>query len=185
MVASNLFFYEFYNSLSTVFLLVNSFSIRVYLLCNINMDQQTTEEEITTTEVSAPQQVVRTTKQVTPDVRVEHPQKVYDKKRKIFRFNQIIWYILVFFEVLLIFRGIFKAIGANPLSGFVGLIYGFTNIMVTPFQGIISSMVSGNSVLEWATAIAGVVYALIAWGLVYLLQFIKPVTPHEVEEQVG
>jgi hypothetical protein len=32
---------------------------------------------------------------------------------------------------------------------------------------------------------SGVVFALIAWGLVYLLQFIKPVTPIEVEEQVG
>ena len=60
-----------------------------------------------------------------------------------------------------------------------------TELMVVPFQGIIRTAVSGNSVIEWASVIAGIVYALIAWGLVYLLQFIKPVTPHEVEEQVG
>jgi uncharacterized protein YggT (Ycf19 family) len=92
---------------------------------------------------------------------------------------------LVFIEVLLIFRAIFKVIGANSSSGFVSLIYSITDVMVVPFQGIVPSAVSGNSIMEWATLIAGVVFALIAWGLVYLLQFIKPVTPVEVEEQVG
>ena len=132
-------------------------------------------EKVTTTQLFEPQQTVKT----------EHPQKVYDKKKKIFRSYQVIWYILIFIEVLLIFRVIFKVIGANPASGFVHLIYSVTELMVTPFQGIVASMVSGNSVLEWATAITGVVYALIAWGLVYLIQFIKPVTPHEVEDQIG
>jgi len=150
------------------------------------MDQEVTEEEITTTEVSAPQQVVRTTKQTaTPPIKTEHPQKVFEKKKKIFRFNQVVWYILVFIEVLLIFRAGFKAIGANPSSGFVSLIYSITDVMVVPFQGIIGSVVSGNSVIEWASVIAGIVFALIAWGIVYLLQFVKPVTPHEVEEQIG
>lgn len=150
------------------------------------MDKEITEEQITTTEVSSPQQVVRTTKQTaTPPIKTEHPQKVFEKKKKIFRFNQVVWYILVFIEVLLIFRAGFKAIGANPSSGFVSMIYGITDVMVIPFQGIIGSAVSGNSVIEWASVIAGVVFALIAWGLVYLLQFIKPVTPHEVEEQIG
>jgi len=150
------------------------------------MDQEVTEEEITTTEVSAPQQVVRTTKQTaTPPIKTEHPQKVFEKKKKIFRFNQVVWYILVFIEVLLIFRAGFKAIGANPSSGFVSLIYSITDVMVVPFQGIIGSVISGNSVIEWASVIAGIVFALIAWGIVYLLQFVKPVTPHEVEEQIG
>lgn len=150
------------------------------------MDKEITEEQITTTEVTAPQQVVRTTKQaISPPVKTEHPQKVFEKKKKIFRFNQVVWYILVFIEVLLIFRAGFKAIGANPSSGFVSLIYSVTDVMVVPFQGIIGSAVRGNSVIEWESVIAGVVFALIAWGLVYLLQFIKPVTPNEIEREVG
>lgn len=148
------------------------------------MDQEIIKEEVTTTELE-PQQVVKTTKKVVPPIHTEHPQKVFEKKKKIFRVNQVVWYILVFIEVLLIFRAIFKAIGANPGSGFVNLIYSVTDAMVIPFQGIIPSAVSGNSVIEWAALIAGVVFALIAWGLVYLLQFVKPVTPHEVEEEVG
>jgi uncharacterized protein YggT (Ycf19 family) len=122
---------------------------------------------------------------VAPGVKTEHPQRVFEKKKKIFRVNQVVWYILVFIEVLLIFRAIFKVIGANSSSGFVSLIYSITDVMVVPFQGIVPSAVSGNSIMEWATLITGVVFALIAWGLVYLLQFIKPVTPVEVEEQVG
>ena len=143
------------------------------------------KEEITKTEVSNPQQTVKTTTQVNPGIKTEHPQKVFEKKKKIFRVNQVVWYILVVIEVLLIFRAIFKAIGANPTSGFVNLIYGSTDLMVAPFQGIVGSVFSGNSVLEWSTAIAGIVYGIIASGLVYLLNFIKPITPREVEEQIG
>jgi hypothetical protein len=148
------------------------------------MDQEIIKEEVTTTEVE-PQQVVKTTKKVVPPIPTEHPQKVFEKKKKIFRVNQVVWYILVFIEVLLIFRAAFKAVGANPASGFVSLIYSVTEAMVLPFQGIIASPVSGNSVIEWASLIAGVVFALIAWGLVYLMQFVKPVTPVEVESEVG
>jgi len=150
------------------------------------MDEKIETQEVTTVSTEVPEQIVKKTTTVAPPpIRTEHPQKVFEKKKKIFRVNQIVWYILVFIEVLLIFRAIFKAIGANPLSGFVNLIYSITNLMVVPFQGIVQSVVSGNSIIEWATLIAGAVFALIAWGLVYLLQFIKPVTPHEVEEQVG
>lgn len=148
------------------------------------MDQEIIKEEVITTEVNPVQQTVSTTKVIPPPVKTEHPQKVFDKKKKIFRFSQVIWYILVFIEILLIFRAIFKAIGANPLSGFVNLIYSITNVMVMPFQGIVTSMVNGNSILEWASVIAGVVFALIAWGIVYLLKFVKPVTPGEVEQAV-
>src|SRR5690349_85284 len=58
-----------------------------------------------------------------PLVRTEHPQKVYETKKAIFRSWQVIWYILAIVEVILAFRMVFKAIGANPFSGFVTLIY--------------------------------------------------------------
>jgi len=148
------------------------------------MDNEITKEKVTT-QVSQPQQVVQTRTQVTPNVKTEHPQKVFDKKRKIFRFNQVVWYILVFIEVLLAFRLVFKMVGANPASGFVDLIYSITDILVVPFQGIIGNYTNAGAYFDWAAVIAGVVYALAASGLVYLLNFIKPVTPHEVEEQVG
>jgi len=40
--------------------------------------------------------------------------------------------------------------------------------------------VSGNSVFEWTTIVAGIVYLCLAWGLVYLLDLIYPITPNDV-----
>ena len=146
--------------------------------------EEVVKEEVTTVHDAPTQQVVKTTKVVTPGVHLEHPQKVFDKKKTIFRFHQVIWYILIFIEVLIVLRVVFKIIGANPTSGFVSLIYGITDLLVLPFQGIVTTFISGNSVVEWSSIFAAVIYVLIAWGLVYLLQFIKPVTPKEIEEQV-
>lgn len=121
-------------------------------------------------------------KQVEPQARGEAPQKVYDKKKTIFRFDQIIWYILGLVEVLLGFRLVLRALGANPL-GFTNLIYSLTRPLAAPFAGIFGASVTGNSVIEWSTIIAGFVYLCIAWGLVYLLELIYPITPKDVETQ--
>ncbi|HUD09885.1 MAG TPA: YggT family protein [Patescibacteria group bacterium] len=147
-------------------------------------ESDTTQEEITTIDNPSPQQIVRkTTRQVEPQAKGEAPQKVYEKKRTIFRFNQIIWYILGFVEVLLVFRTILKMLGANQFSGFASLIYAITNPLVVPFNGILRMSVTGNSVIEWSTIIAAIVYLCIAGGLVYLLDLIYPITPKDVETQ--
>jgi hypothetical protein len=146
------------------------------------MDETTQTQEVTT--VSQPTQVVKTSKTVTPPIRTEHPQRVFEKKKAIFRTYQVIWYILAVIEVLLGFRVVLKAFGANPFSGFTSLIYGLSEPLALPFNGILRTSVSGNSVFEWSTIIAAAVYALIAYGIAYLLQMVKPVTPSEVTENV-
>lgn len=144
--------------------------------------EETTREEVTT--VENPQQVVRkTTKQVEPQAKGEAPQKVYEKKKTIFRFNQVIWYILGFIEVLLTFRFILKALGANAAIGFTSFIYAVTAPFADPFRGILGLTVTGTSQIEWTTVIAGIVYLCVAWGLVYLLDMIYPITPKDVETQ--
>ena len=143
---------------------------------------EATQEEVTTVSNESPQQIVRkTTRQVEPQAKGEAPQKVYEKKKNIFRFNQVIWYILGFVEVLLVFRTILKILGANPFAGFASLIYAITTPLVAPFNGILSISVTGNSVIEWSTIIAAIVYLCIAGGLVYLLDLIYPITPNDVE----
>lgn len=142
-------------------------------------------QEITTVEKSQPEQVVRTTKKVVPAaVMTEHPQKVYEKKKVIFRYYQVVWYILGVIEVLLAFRVAFKALGANPSSSFVNLIYTISDPLALPFSGILGTSVSRGAVIEWSTIVAAIVYLIIAFGLVNLMQFIKPVTPEEVEQTV-
>lgn len=147
-------------------------------------ETNTTQEELITIENQAPTQVVRkTTTQAEPQAKGEAPQKVFDKKKTIFRFNQIIWYILGFIEVLLVFRIILKMLGANPFIGFTSLTYALTTPFAAPFVGILGASVSESSVIEWSTIIAAIVYICIAWRLVYLLDLIYPITPKDVETQ--
>jgi len=144
----------------------------------------TTQEEVTVVENQIPTQVVKkTTKQVEPPVKGEAPQKVYEKKKTILRLNQIIWYIFGFIEVLLIFRVVLKALGANQSSGFTGLIYSITSPFALPFSGILGVSISAGSILEWSTIIAGIVYLCIAWGFIYLLEIIYPITPRDIETE--
>jgi YggT family protein len=148
----------------------------------IQADSTHTQEEVTTVDNRSPQQVVtRTTKQVEPEAKGEAPQKVYEKKKTIFRFNQIIWLILGFIEVLLVFRFVLRLLGANPLVGFTNLIYSVTMPLAAPFSGILGVTTFGNSAVEWSTIIAAIVYLLVAWGLAYILNLIYPITPKDVE----
>lgn len=142
-----------------------------------------TTQQVTTVATNTPE-VVQQTTTTTPPVRTEAPQRVFEKKKVIFRTYQIIWYILGVVEVMLAFRVALKALGANPVSGFVSLIYTLTDPLAIPFQGIFRMTVSGGSVFEWTTLIAALVYALVAYGLVTMMQFMKPVTPHEVANSV-
>ncbi len=147
------------------------------------MPDVNTEEQVTTVSSTAPAQVTQTTKTVTPPpVQTEHPQKVFEKKKVIFRTYQVIWYILGVIEIVLAFRIFLRMSGAYP-SGFVNLIYFLSAPLAVPFRGILKITDEGT-VIEWSTFVAMLVYLLIAYGLVNLLQFIKPVTPQEVEKEV-
>lgn len=145
------------------------------------MTQSDITEEVTTIESQSPEQVVKkTTTQTEPLVHGAAPQKVYETKKTIFRFNQVIWYILVFIEVLLVFRVALKALGANPFSGFTSLIYAITTPLTAPFRGILGMSTTGSSIIESSTIIAAIVYVCIAWGFVSLLNLIYPITPKDV-----
>jgi len=106
------------------------------------------------------------------------------KKKVIFRTYQIIWYILGVIETLLAFRFVFKLLAANPGSPFVRGIYNASSSLIAPFRGIFPTPVVEGSVFEWTTLVAVVVYAVVAYGIVYLLQLVKPVEPQEIEETV-
>jgi uncharacterized protein YggT (Ycf19 family) len=140
-----------------------------------------TQETVTT-----PGPVVHKTTVVTPHpgIKTEHPQVAYNKKHAIFRAYQIIWYILGLIEVLLGFRMALKALAANPASGFASLIYTLSDPLALPFQGILRTTVTNGSIFEWSTIIAALVYALIAYGIIYMMQMVKPVGPEEVETTV-
>lgn len=144
-----------------------------------------TQEEVTTVENTMPSHVMRkTTTRVAPEIKEEAPQKVFDKKKRIFRLNQVIWYILGVVEILLAFRIVLKALGANQGSGFTSFIYSLTGPLALPFRGILGESINGNSVIEWSSVFAAVVYLVIASGFIYFLDLVNPVTQEEVTSSV-
>lgn len=94
---------------------------------------------------------------------------------------QTVEYLIYFFfgalEILLAFRLILKLTGANSFSAFVNLIYGITGVFIVPFQGIFSQAITQGvettAILEPATLVAMVVYAVLAIGIVKLLRILS------------
>ncbi|CAN5356185.1 YggT family protein [soil metagenome] len=91
--------------------------------------------------------------------------------------ENLIYYVLGAVEILLFFRLIFKLTGANPVSWFVNLIYTLSQIFVLPFIGIFHTAVSQGvetaSVLEPATVVAMIVYAILVWGIIWLIDILS------------
>ncbi len=105
------------------------------------------------------------TEQVTRDVAAE-------RRQGFSMAVQIIWGVLGLLEILLGLRFILKLIGANTISGFAQLIYGITNLFVAPFDLLVGTPASGGMVLEVTTFIAMCIYALIFWGIVYVIRIV-------------
>jgi hypothetical protein len=105
------------------------------------------------------------TEQVVRDVAAEH-------RMELFQINRILWSILAFLEIMLAFRFVLRMIAANPDSGFGMFMYGITGLFVAPFNGLIATPTSGGSSLELTTLIAMAVYALIFWGIGYVIRII-------------
>jgi hypothetical protein len=109
---------------------------------------------------------------------VKSVQQEPEREQRIFSFKvtQLIWLLLGILEALIALRIGLKLIGANPASPIVALIYGFTNLFLFPFEGMIATPSSGSIVLELSSFFAMLVYALIAWAVertVWLL-FYRP-----------
>lgn len=89
-----------------------------------------------------------------------------------------VWYLVGFIEILLGFRFVLKLFGANPESGFVDFVYSLTGVFTVPFDSIfgVTTPEAGSveSVFEPSILVAGVVYVLIGWGIVKLLNINKP-----------
>ncbi len=84
-----------------------------------------------------------------------------------------VWYVVGAIVILLGFRFVLKLFGANPSSGFVEFVYAISGILSGPFDNIFgvttASTGTVSSVFEPSILVAAVVYALIGWGIVQLM----------------
>jgi hypothetical protein len=89
----------------------------------------------------------------------------------------LVYFLFGALEILLAFRLVLKLTGASVGSAFVSLIYGLTGIFIMPFNGIFhrgfAQGVETTAVLEPATLVAIIVYAILAWGIVKLVRILS------------
>lgn len=149
-----------------------------------NAPTQRVEQKSTINETAAGQTTLRSEAVgVSPEFARE-----YGQKKKLYHTYQILWYVLGLIEILLAFRFVLKMLGANPEAGFAQFVYSITVPFAGPFAGLFGASTSQGvetvAEFEWSTLVAAAVYALIAWGVVKLLQMGKPTDPGEVERTV-
>lgn len=113
----------------------------------------------------------------TETVREENAEPVEDKATSFQTVEYLVYFLFGALEILLAFRLVLKLAGASVSSGFVGFIYGLTGIFTLPFKGIFRSGytegIETTAVFEPATLVAIIVYAVVAWGIVKLVQILS------------
>lgn len=85
-------------------------------------------------------------------------------------------------EALLALRFVFKFFSANAAHWFVTALYGISDPLVRPFQGIFPNASAGGFFFEWATLLAMIGYALLALIVVRLLNLLASAIIGEEEE---
>ena len=93
-----------------------------------------------------------------------------------YKSTQIIWFVFGFIEASLGLRFLFKLVAANPENPFASLLYSFTDLLLAPFASLASAPSANGMVLEIATLLAMLIYALFGWALERLIYviFYKP-----------
>ena len=112
-------------------------------------------------------------------VRTSQSEPEREQRILTFKVTQLIWLLFGILEALIALRIGLMLIGANPDSPIVALIYGFTNLFLFPFTGLVGSPTSGVMVLELSSMFAMLVYGLIAWAMerIVWLIFYRPRGP--------
>lgn len=84
------------------------------------------------------------------------------------RADAFVWYVVGILDALLALRLLFSLFGAND-TGFASLIYGVTHPFIVPFAGIFPTPAAGVGYFDVAALLAMVVYYLIGWAIVALV----------------
>jgi hypothetical protein len=113
------------------------------------------------------------------EVRTSQSEPGREQRIFTFKATQLVWLLFGILEALIALRIGLRLIGANPDSPIVAMIYGFTNLFLLPFTGLIGSPTSGSIILELSSMFAMLIYGLIAWAMerIVWLIFYRPSGP--------
>jgi uncharacterized membrane protein len=95
-----------------------------------------------------------------------------EQRLQLYKGVQLIWFIFGIVEVLIGLRVALKLFAANAANGFASFIYGAAGVFVAPFVGLTGTPAAGGSVLEVSSLVAMAIYALLAWGIVWVVRLL-------------
>ena len=98
------------------------------------------------------------------EVRVSQEESGLKRRMFTFKATQVVWLFAGILLAMIALRVFLKILGANPENLIASLIFGFTDLFLFPFTGLINSPTTGNMVLELSSLFAIIIYGLIAWG---------------------
>jgi len=98
--------------------------------------------------------------------------------------GRVVYYILGVIEVFLALRFVLRMLGANAETAFVQFIYSVSAVFMAPFSAIFKTTVTEGAKFEWSILVAMAVYALVAWGIVALINVISPRRSSQTVERV-
>lgn len=103
-----------------------------------------------------------------------------------FKATQIVWLLAGLLEAAIALRVVLKLIGVNASNSFATLLNNATDLFVAPFASLIGAPAAAGMVLEISSIIAMIVYLLIAWALVSIINvlFYRPRGPVSVNQTV-
>lgn len=86
--------------------------------------------------------------------------------------NNVINIVLTIVEALLLFRLVLKLLAANESAAFVSWIYKTSAPLLAPFEGMLPTVVESGVVLEMSTLFAIMVYAVVGYLLIAIVDAI-------------
>jgi YggT family protein len=110
------------------------------------------------------------------EVRTTKHETGREQRVATFKATQLIWLLLGLLEALIALRVLFKLIAVNAANPFAAFLYAITDIFVAPFASLIGAPAAGGMVLEISSIIAMIVYLLVGWVLVQIVNvlFYRP-----------
>jgi uncharacterized protein YggT (Ycf19 family) len=100
-------------------------------------------------------------------------QKTDTRQVIVSRFAKFLWLVAALITGLITFRFLLKLIGANAATPFVDFVYSLTDVLVAPFNGIVTSPTFSNGgIVEIGALFAIIVYLLAFWAVVRLFRIL-------------
>jgi len=86
----------------------------------------------------------------------------------------VVYFVFGVVITMIALRFVLLLFGANPEAVFSQLVYTLSALLMAPFFAVFGTTTIEGAVFEWSALLAIAVYALLAWGIVALIDAVTP-----------